>query len=179
MSNLVLYYATIRGLAHEEAKEDHAKPVAEVKKEEHKPAPVAEVKKEEPKPAAKEEDDMDDLFEADEEAQEADKKRRQEEADAKKKAKPEVIQKSNLILDVKPLDDQTDMKEVEEKVRAIELNGLTWGPSKLVKVAYGIEKLQISAVMVDDLVCTDDIEDKIMEFEDLVQSIDVAALTKV
>jgi len=126
----------------------------------------------------KEDEDVDDLFaEVDEEELEREKQRRQEEATKKKK--PEVIQESNLILDIKPYDDQTDMKEVEEKVRAIVLDGLNWGPSKLVEIAYGIKKLQISAVLEDDKVMTEDIEDKIMEFDDLVQSIDVAALTKV
>lgn len=50
-----------------------------------------------------------DLFgEVDEEEVERERKRRQEEADAKKKSgKPELIAKSNLILDVKPWDDKT------------------------------------------------------------------------
>ncbi len=40
---------------------------------------------------------------------------------------PALIAKSNIILDVKPWDDETDMKEMEKQVRAIEADGLLWG----------------------------------------------------
>lgn len=36
-----------------------------------------------------------------------------------------------VILDVKPWDDETDMKALEAGVKAITLEGLTWGTSKL------------------------------------------------
>ena len=42
-------------------------------------------------------------------------------------AVPQVIAKSNIILDVKPWDDETDMKEMERLVRTIEIDGLLWG----------------------------------------------------
>ena len=42
-------------------------------------------------------------------------------------AEPQVIAKSNIILDVKPWDDETDMKEMERLVRTIEIDGLLWG----------------------------------------------------
>lgn len=48
--------------------------------------------------------------------------------------------------------DETDMKELEVAVRAIEMDGLLWGASKLVPLAYGIQKLQISCVVEDDKV---------------------------
>ena len=32
-----------------------------------------------------------------------------------------------MLLDVKPWDDETDMKKLEEAVRAVKLEGLTWG----------------------------------------------------
>ncbi|EDV23620.1 expressed hypothetical protein [Trichoplax adhaerens] len=89
-----------------------------------------------------------------------------------------VIAKSNIILDVKPWDDETDMAEMERLVRTIESDGLLWGPAKLVAVGYGIKKLQISCVVEDDKVGTDFLEEKIVEFEDLVQSVDVAAFNK-
>jgi len=76
-------------------------------------------------------------------------------------------------------DDKTDMKAVEDHVRSIVLDGLVWGPSKLETVAFGIKKLQIACVIEDDKVMTEDIEDKITAFDDLVQSVDVAAFTKV
>ena len=56
------------------------------------------------------------------------------------------------IFDVKPLGDDTDLNEMEKVVRAITLDGLTWGPSKFVDIAYGVKKLQISCVVVDDKV---------------------------
>lgn len=48
-----------------------------------------------------------------------------------------------MLTQVKPWDDETDMKEMENKVRSIEMDGLIWGASKLVPVGYGINKLQI------------------------------------
>ena len=43
---------------------------------------------------------------------------------------PAVIAKSNIILDVKPWDDETDMKVIEQHVRSIEADGLLWGACK-------------------------------------------------
>jgi translation elongation factor EF-1beta len=44
------------------------------------------------------------------------------------------------------------MKELEEKVRSIQMEGLVWGSSKLIPVAYNIKKLQIQCVIEDDKV---------------------------
>ncbi|CAG8703580.1 8520_t:CDS:2, partial [Rhizophagus irregularis] len=93
-------------------------------------------------------------------------------------AKPKVIAKSMVILDVKPWDDTTDLAEMEKFVRSIELDGLVWGASKLVPVGYGINKLQISCVVEDDKVGVDDLEERITGFEEHVQSVDVAAFNK-
>lgn len=41
-----------------------------------------------------------------------------------------MIAKSNIILDVKPWDDETDMKIMETEVRKIETDGLLWGAGK-------------------------------------------------
>lgn len=38
------------------------------------------------------------------------------------------------------------MKELEENMRKISMDGLTWGASKLVPVGYGISKLQVNLV---------------------------------
>lgn len=69
---------------------------------------------------------------------------------------------------MKPWDDETDMAEMEKAVRSIEMDGLLWGTGKLVAIGYGIKKLQISCVVEDDKVGTDDLEDKITAFEDYV-----------
>merc|ERR1711963_776699 len=97
----------------------------------------------------------------------------------KKSKKPALVAKSNIILDVKPWDDETDMKEMEEKVRSITADGLLWGAAKLVPVGYGIKKLQISCVVEDAKIGTDFLEEEITSFEDHVQSVDVAAFNKV
>ena len=43
---------------------------------------------------------------------------------------PAVIAKSSIVLDVKPWDDETDMKDMEAKVRTIAMDGLIWGVGK-------------------------------------------------
>jgi len=147
------------------------------------PAPAAVAKTEEKKEEKKDEedvnlDDEDDLFGGVSEEELAAEKQKRE-AEKKHKKKAEEIQRSNIILDVKPWEDTTDLNKLEELVRGITMEGLTWGPSKQVEVAYGIKKLQISCVVVDDLVYTEDLEEQIQAFEDYVQSIDIAAFTKV
>ncbi|KAK1876224.1 Elongation factor 1-beta [Dissostichus eleginoides] len=98
---------------------------------------------------------------------------------AKKSKKPTIIAKSSLLLDVKPWDDETDMKQLEALVRSISMEGLLWGQSKLLPVGYGIQKLQINCVIEDDKVGTDMLEEQITAFEDFVQSMDVAAFNKI
>lgn len=131
-------------------------------------------------PAKKDDDDID-LFGDDEEESEEAKRIKEERVKAyeeKKSKKPALIAKSNVILDVKPWDDETDMKEMERLVRTIEMEGLLWGTSKLVPLAYGIRKLTIACVIEDEKVSVDDLEEKITGFEDYVQSVDIAAFQK-
>jgi len=97
----------------------------------------------------------------------------------KKKKKPGPIAKSSVVLDVKPWDDETDMKEMEKLVRSIVMDGLVWGASKLVPLAYGIQKLQIGCVVEDEKVSIDELQEKIQEFEEFVQSVDIAAFNKI
>jgi len=125
--------------------------------------------------AAKAENDDDfDLFASDEEEEEEAPK-----VKVVPKAKPKPVAKSMLVLDVKPWDDETDMKQIEDHVRSITMDGLNWGSSKLVPVGYGIKKLQISAVIEDDKVSVDSLEEQITAKDDLVQSMDVAAFNKI
>lgn len=70
------------------------------------------------------------------------------------------------------------MKALEESVRSIEKDGLVWGASKLVAIGYGIKKLQINLVVEDEKVSTDELQGQIEEFEDYVQSTDIAAMQK-
>lgn len=88
------------------------------------------------------------------------------------------------------------MKALEDAVRSIEQDGLLWGSSKLVAIGYGkshnvffnqlhffhnvhytgIKKLQITLVIEDEKVSLDELQEKVAEFEDFVQSTDVAAM---
>lgn len=121
----------------------------------------------------------------------------------KKATKKVIIAKSSIVLDVKPWDDETDMKELESQVRTIVMDGLVWGackciiwkyivvslyfnncyiyfiPAKLVEIAFGIKKLQIMCVVEDDKVSVDALVETIQEFEDYVQSVDIAAFNKI
>lgn len=67
------------------------------------------------------------------------------------------------------------MKELETNVRAIEMDGLVWGASKLMPVGFGIKKLQINLVVEDDKVSLDDLQQQIESDEDHVQSTDVVS----
>ncbi|VDQ08564.1 unnamed protein product [Trichobilharzia regenti] len=70
------------------------------------------------------------------------------------------------------------MDELTSLVKSIQADGLLWGQSKLVPVAYGIKKLQICCVVEDDKIGTDFLEESIMMFEDHVQSVDIASFNK-
>ncbi len=110
----------------------------------------------------------------------------------KKEGKVKPAAKSLVTLDVKPWgksdtftsggiqadileDDETDMKALEKNMRAIEMDGLTWGASKLVPVGYGISKLQVNLVVEDEKVSIDDLQGQIEGDEDHVQSTDVVS----
>ncbi|KAI8366240.1 hypothetical protein BD560DRAFT_401065 [Blakeslea trispora] len=132
--------------------------------------------------AAEDEDDID-LFgsddeEVDEEAERV-KAQRIAEYNAKKANKPKTIAKTTVTLDVKPWDDETNMEELTQAVKAISQDGLLWGGSQLVAIGYGIKKLQINCVVEDDKVLMDDLTEKILELEDYVQSVDIAAMQKI
>ncbi|KAI0363236.1 elongation factor 1 beta/delta chain [Pilatotrama ljubarskyi] len=130
----------------------------------------------------KEEDDDDvDLFGSDdEEDAEAERIKAERVAayNAKKSAKPKTVAKSVVTFEVKPWDDETDMAKLEEAVRSIEMPGLVWGASKLVPIGYGIRKLQITLVVEDELVSLDELQEKVAEFDEYVQSSDIAAMQK-
>lgn len=67
------------------------------------------------------------------------------------------------------------MKALESGVRSIEIDGLTWGGSKLVPLAFGINKLQVNLVVEDEKVSIDDLQERIASDEDHVQSSDVVS----
>ncbi|KAH0615151.1 uncharacterized protein H6S33_000787 [Morchella sextelata] len=129
-----------------------------------------------------EDDDEVDLFGSDDEEEDPEKEaltqKRLAEYAAKKAGKVKPAAKSVVTMDVKPWDDETDMKQLEANVRAIEKDGLVWGASTLVAVGFGIKKLQINLVIEDDKISLDDLQQQIEEDEDHVQSTDIAAMQK-
>merc|ERR1712168_1744270 len=131
-------------------------------------------------PAADDGDDVDLFGSDDEEDDDAEKQRVTEERlaayAAKKAKKPALIAKTSVLLDIKPWDDETDMDEMLKLVKSIEMEGLVWGASKLVEIGYGIKKLQAMCVVEDAKVSVEELSEKIEAFEDLVQSVDVAAM---
>ncbi|KAG8984749.1 Translation elongation factor 1 beta [Tulasnella sp. 427] len=131
--------------------------------------------------AGAEEDDDIDLFGSDSEEDaeaEAEKQRRLDEYNEKKKNKAKPAAKSVVTMEVKPWEAETDMAELEKTVRSIEMDGLVWGSSKLVAIGYGVRKLQITLVIEDEKVSLDELQETIQEFEDYVQSTDIAAMQK-
>ncbi|KAL7676663.1 hypothetical protein ACOME3_002911 [Neoechinorhynchus agilis] len=133
-------------------------------------------------PPSNNDDDDIDLFASDTEEDTAEQERIKQERIAmyeqKKATKTKAAAKSNVVFDVKPWEDSTDLVEMERRVRNIQMDGLSWGASKLVPVAFGIKKLQISTVIEDEKVSTDVLEEKIMELEDFVQSVDIVSFNK-
>merc|ERR1712080_649852 len=155
--------------------------------EEQKSFPNAAEPAQSPAKKASDNDDDDDFDivdddDEDEEETEEEKRKKEEQLKAyhaKKATKVAIIAKSSLLLDVKPWDDETDMAKMEELVRSVQCDGLVWGQSKLVPLAYGIKKLQIGAVIEDDKVSTDYLDEEITKFGDYVQSMDIAAFNKI
>ncbi|CAG5133167.1 unnamed protein product [Candidula unifasciata] len=142
-----------------------------------KPEPTPEPQK---AAAAADDDDDIDLFGSDDEEAKALKEKRVKEYAEKKAKKPVLIAKSSVVLDVKPWDDETDMVELEKRVRSVQQDGLVWGASKLVPVGYGINKLSIICVVEDDKVSIEDLSERITgDNEDLVQSVDISAFNKI
>lgn len=116
-----------------------------------------------PKKAAEAEDDFDPFADETPEEQEAQAKMTQAAAEKKtEKKKRVVINKLTLVIDIKPNSIDTNLDDVEKAVRQIQMDGLEWSSaSKRVPIAFGLNKVQMGCVIVDDLVATDDIIEKI------------------
>nr|AFJ04515.1 elongation factor 1-beta [Vernicia fordii] len=134
------------------------------------------------KAAAAAGDDDDDLDLFGDETEEDKKAAEQREAAKKESSKKKESGKSSVLMDVKPWDDETDMKKLEEAVRSVQMPGLLWGASKLVPVGYGIKKLTIMLTIVDDLVSVDSLIEEHLTVEpcnEYVQSCDIVAFNKI
>ncbi|KGN64403.1 elongation factor 1-delta isoform X2 [Cucumis sativus] len=134
------------------------------------------------KASADDEDDDDDMDLFGEETEEEKKAAEERAAAVKASAKKKESGKSSVLMDIKPWDDETDMKKLEEAVRSVQMEGLLWGASKLVPVGYGIKKLQIMLTIVDDLVSVDNLIEEYLTVEPInehVQSCDIVAFNKI
>mmetsp|Transcript_19759 Transcript_19759/g.26046 ORF Transcript_19759/g.26046 Transcript_19759/m.26046 type:complete len:225 (-) Transcript_19759:270-944(-) len=145
---------------------------------------AAPAKKGGKKKAAEPEDD-DDLFGDDDEeevdaaAMAAARKAKAAEA-KKKKEKAKPVERSQLVIEIKPWEAETDLRELAKKIKDITIEGVTWGEAiDLKPVAFGIKKLIMSCVIVDDIVLMDDVTEPIEALEDFVQSVDVATMSKI
>merc|ERR1711962_1370152 len=135
-------------------------------------------------PVEEEEDDDEvDLFGSDDEEEDAEAARIREErlkAYAEKKSKKAgPIAKSSILIDCKPWDDETDLKQMEAEIKKITMDGLVWGAAKSQLMAFGISKLQILCTIEDEKVSVDDLQEQIEAIEELVQSPDIAAFNKI
>ena len=145
------------------------------KKEEPVAAPKEEKKEEE-------EDDDEDLFgddddEDDEAAAEMEAKIRAEAE--KKKAANKKVEKSLMVIHVKPMDDSTDLQALFKKIQATPVKGCKWSETcNIEPLAFGISYIQLSCVIEDDVCCEDDVIEAIEQFEDEVQSTEVASFNK-
>ncbi|XVF20975.1 hypothetical protein REPUB_Repub12eG0050500 [Reevesia pubescens] len=143
---------------------------------------VATPPAEDSKVVAAEDDDDDDVDLFGEETEEEKKAAEERAAAIKASGKKKESGKSSVLLDIKPWDDETDMKKLEEAVRSVQMEGLLWGASKLAPVGYGIKKLQIMLTIVDDLVSVDNLIEEYLTVEPInehVQSCDIVAFNKI
>ncbi|KAL8129398.1 hypothetical protein V2J09_018553 [Rumex salicifolius] len=125
-------------------------------------------------PANDEDDDDLDLF--GDETEEEKKAAEEREASKKAPSKKKESGKSSVLMDIKPWDDETDMKQLEEAVRSVEME------AKLVPVGYGIKKLQIMMTIIDDLVSVDTLIEDHLTVEpanEHIQSCDIVAFNKI
>ena len=145
------------------------------KKEESVAAPKEEKKEEE-------EDDDEDLFgddddEDDEAAAEMEAKIRAEAE--KKKTANKKVEKSLMVIHVKPMDDSTDLQALFKKIQATPVKGCKWSETcNIEPLAFGISYIQLSCVIEDDVCCEDDVIEAIEQFDEEVQSTEVASFNK-
>ena len=100
-------------------------------------------------------------------------------AAASGKVAKHVVAKSLIIWEIKPWEAETNLEELAKLVLGITMDGLEWKTEwKKEPVAYGVFKIVIGAVVEDEKVSTDDVEEKIMAFEDYVQSVDILSFNK-
>ncbi|CDJ56220.1 elongation factor 1, putative [Eimeria maxima] len=118
----------------------------------------------------KEEEEDIDLFGDDDDAAAADlkklseSKKKEKEEKEKKNKKKEIINKSMLVIEIKPRNSETNLDLIQQNIQQIIIDGLKWGENaKKVPLAFGLYKLQVQCVIIDDIVDTQEVLDKIEE----------------
>ncbi|XP_054167760.1 probable elongation factor 1-beta/1-delta 1 [Oppia nitens] len=90
---------------------------------------------------------------------------------------PEII--AHLVLDLKPWDETTDLRAMEDKLRQISMDGLVWGNAELIPMPCGYNKLQIVTVIEDNKLTVDELTEKLtVGLRDYVQVVDVKSFNK-
>jgi len=105
-------------------------------------------------------------------------KEAEEQAAKKKKEKVPQVGKSTLVLGVKPADVDVNLDDLEAKIRAIAKEGLLWGISKRKDLFYGLQMIQMGAVVTDD-VSVDDLQEEIESWDEMVMSTEILAFQKI
>ena len=84
------------------------------------------------------------------------------------------------MFEVKPMDSETDLDKLAARILAIKMDGLYWKTEyKKIPVAFGIFKLIIAVTVEDEKVSVDGLQEKIEEFDDMVQSVEILAFNKI
>ncbi|EFA78143.1 elongation factor 1b-related protein [Heterostelium album PN500] len=86
-------------------------------------------------------------------------------------------EKSAIVFDVRPEDESSDLKLVEQNIRKITKPGLCWGEAKCESLAYNLKHLMISCV-VEDSVSVDDLQSQITNFPN-VQTVEIESFSKI
>ena len=92
--------------------------------------------------------------------------------------KKEAVAKSQIVFDIKVYDIDTDLEELATQIKNVKIENLVWGIGhKIVPLAFGICKLQVSCVILDD-VSVDIITETLEEEFDCIQSIEEFSFNK-
>jgi len=71
---------------------------------------------------------------------------------------------SRADFEITPEDIETPLADIEKKVRAIVKKGLTWGgESEVIPIGFGLSKLHMVAVLVDEFVSAEDLQEQLKQ----------------
>lgn len=110
------------------------------------------------------EDDIDLFGETNEEDKKLlDNKKKEQEEKKKKEAKEREKNRSILIIEIKPKTISTDINKIEKLIRQKIVDpNIKWGEEvKTLPIAFGLQKLQMSCIIYDDLVNTNELIENI------------------